>query len=331
MIRPRPTHSVALIVIAMLPVAVALGLAACDDGETDSAGGLGAPDASSRPPPDAATGSDATHSAADAQSDAGLTDARLADAGLSDARLADAGLDVSPPGAQCADAETRNVAFDTTDGVTLAADFHPAAGGRAAVLLHMIPPSNTRRNYPPEFIDALVERGFSVLNVDRRGAGDSGGIAREAYEGPAGKLDARAAVGFLLDSECGIGAESIAIVGASNGTTTAFDYAASDAPEDTPPAALVFLTGGNYTENQTDLTVERDRLAQTPILFAFSTQERAWSAGFIPSAPDAWRFEEFDPGDHGTRMFGSRPESIDAVADWLDEVVNHASNEGRGP
>ena len=79
----------------------------------------------------------------------------------------------------------------------------------------------------PQDIDALVERGFTVLNVDRRGAGDSGGVAREAYTGPNGRLDAVAARAFLLDSACGVAPDRIAFVGASNGTTTIVDAPAA--------------------------------------------------------------------------------------------------------
>ncbi len=211
------------------------------------------------------------------------------------------------------------VTLMTADGVRLAADLYPVAGARrGAVLLHMIPPSNTRANYPAAFIEALTARGFSVLNVDRRGAGGSGGVAREAYEGPNGALDAAAARAFLQG--CGVAADRVALVGASNGTTSTLDHAVAAGP-DAPPAALVWLTGGPYTENQHALADHRAAWATLPIRFVFSTAERAWSAGFIEGAPAPWVFDEYPNGAHGTRMFGAAPSAIDRVAGWLDEVV----------
>ena len=233
--------------------------------------------------------------------------------------------DASPPppdsGAVCTAGGPQPVTFTTDDGVTLAADLYTTGktGGAAVILLHMVPPQNDRTNYPPEFITALVGRGLTVLNVDRRGAGDSGGVALDAYKGPKGKLDAKAAQAFLLAHPCAPGPTRIAFVGASNGTTTALDFtvfAAGDATVPVP-AALVFLTGGTYTENQNAMSANRAVLDRLPILFVFSTAERAWSAPFETNAPAAWQFKEYNPGGHGTRMFQAQPRSIDDVAGFL--------------
>jgi pimeloyl-ACP methyl ester carboxylesterase len=217
------------------------------------------------------------------------------------------------------------VQLQTDDGVDLEADHLTTGevGGPAVVLLHMIPPSNDRKNFPQPFLDALVAKKIQVLNVDRRGAGQSGGTAQDAYVGPNGKLDARAAVAFLAQGDCAADPLRIGIVGASNGTTSALDYGVYSGIQTTElfPSALVFLTGGSYTENQNKLNDNRDFLDPLPILFVFSTLERDWSAGFMPGAPSAWRFEEYDPGDHGTKMFEARPESIDLVVEFLADVL----------
>lgn len=217
------------------------------------------------------------------------------------------------------------VSFLTDDGVKLEADDYPTGEGLgpSVVLLHMIPPANDRSNYPPAFIDALVAQKIRVLNVDRRGAGASEGDALEAYTGDKGKLDAKAAMLHLTSGACGVDPMRIGVVGASNGTTTALDYAVhASANSELPfPSALVFLTGGSYTENQNSLGAHHDELAQVPIQFVFSAAESAWSKGYQPGAPSAWRFQEYDPGDHGTKMFEARPESIDAVVGFLAEVL----------
>ena len=160
-----------------------------------------------------------------------------------------------------------------------------------------------------------------MINVDRRGAGDSAGTARDAYQGPNGWLDAKGARDFLLASGCDIDPARVTIVGASNGTTSALDYAI-EAPQGALPAALVFLTGGGYTETQHRIADQRARLDTLPIRFVFSTAERAWSAGFdgLMASP-TWVFDEYADGAHGTRMFGAVPASIAAVADWIDAAV----------
>lgn len=224
--------------------------------------------------------------------------------------------------ASCATADGDVVTFTTGDGVELAADLYTTGerGQAGVVLLHMIPPGNTRSNYPPEFITALTSRGLSVLNVDRRGAGASQGTARDAYEGPNGKLDAVAAGAFLTGHECAIDGTRIAYVGASNGTTTALDVTvhSETEPSVSTPAALVFLTGGNYTENQNAIGDHRTLLDAVPIQFVYSTAEAAWSSRFdTADAPAAWEFEEYSNGAHGTAMFGAVPESIDTVAEFL--------------
>ncbi len=230
----------------------------------------------------------------------------------------------SDAGSTCAGGSSV-VGFATDDGVNLAADFHSSSvkGGRAAILLHMIPPSNNRTNYKPSFISALTAKGIHVLNVDRRGAGDSQGVATEAYQGPNGKLDAKAAVDFLLQHECAIDKTRIALVGASNGTTTALDFtvfAGADAAYETPKA-LVFLTGGAYTENQNTISSHRPLLDPLSMHFVYSKAESAWSKGFEAGAPSTWKFSEYDPGDHGTVMFDVRPESIAEVANFLDGAL----------
>ncbi len=208
----------------------------------------------------------------------------------------------------------------TDDNVMLEGDLYTTGvkGAAGVVLLHMIPPGNDRTNYSPEFIAKLVAKGLDVLNIDRRGAGKSGGVATEAYMGPKGKLDAKAAVEKLIGHECEVDSSRIALVGASNGTTTALDFTvAAESLSHKVPAALVFLTGGGYTEAQNKISDNMVLLSPIPIQFMFSTAESGWSKPFETGAPAAWQFDEYATGGHGTQMFGVKPESMDAVADFL--------------
>lgn len=253
--------------------------------------------------------------------DAGKTASR--DAGEAPAR--DGGVRDAGPAVECNAEGPTEVTVRTDDGLDLEGDLYTTGevGAPGVVLLHMIPPSNTRANYPANFIQALVQRGFNVLNLDRRGAGGDATLARTAYTGPDGKLDPKAAIAHLVDHDCATDRTRIAIIGASNGTTSALDYtvfAAANASE-VQPKALVFLTGGSYTETQNRIADHRATLDPLPIQFVFSTAERAWSAQFDNNPPAAWRFDEYQPGAHGTRMFGTAPQAVDDVAAFLAGVL----------
>lgn len=227
--------------------------------------------------------------------------------------------------AGCSAAGPVEITLRTDDGVSLIADLYTTGqvGGPGAILLHMIPPGNSKDNYPAEFIAPLVARGVHVLNVNRRGAPGSGGEAEDAYLGPNGKLDAKAAYDYLTSHACAVPPAQIALVGASNGTTTALDFAvfaAGDASVE-QPAAMVFLSGGSYTENQNLIANELDVLEGHPVYFAYPPGEAAWNDAIEASAPDTWTFVEYTPGGHGTQLFTSNPESIGDVVDFIDGIL----------
>lgn len=212
------------------------------------------------------------------------------------------------------------VELQTEDGLTLEADFYSSgvAGGKAVFLLHMIPPGNDKSNYTPEFINALGAAGFSVLNVNRRGAGASEGDPVQAYEGPNGRLDAVAAHDFLTMDGCGTPPSLISAVGASNGTTTVTDFAVGASPEDRP-AAMVLLSPGQYTENQNTYVDAAGTLSAIPMYFGFPDSESEWPEAMMPLDTGLWQFSQFEGGQHGTRLFSSHPESIAEIVAFLDQ------------
>jgi pimeloyl-ACP methyl ester carboxylesterase len=206
----------------------------------------------------------------------------------------------------------------TSDGLTLHADHCPAGVERAPVviLLHMIPPRFDRTNYPSAFRAALQDAGFTVLNLDRRGAGASGGNAEDAYMGPKGRLDVAAARAWLAAHDPAADLGRWACAGASNGTTSCLDYAAWAKAEEpaSVPRALVFLTGGSYTENNTAL--KGSVAASLPVLFTFNEEEKAWSEA-QRGGGEGWVFRSYAPGGHGTKAFAPNPEAMKDVADFL--------------
>lgn len=203
----------------------------------------------------------------------------------------------------CDGVESGVVTVTTRDGLELVADRlpPPSCGAPGVVLLHMVPPSNDRTNWPRSFRRALNDAGFAVLTVDRRGAGGSEGEPEDAYDGPHGKHDVEACALELVAD----GAGDLVILGASNGTTSMIDYAAWAEGEGLPvPVALGFMTGGTYTENQTAM----GEVPPIPAIFTYSTAERAWSEAQRALDPGGWEFREYPDGAHGTDMFDAAPE-----------------------
>lgn len=229
----------------------------------------------------------------------------------------------TPAEVACGGAE-EVVHFTTEDGETLEADWWPAgtANAGAVVLLHMIPPSNDRSGYPGHVRAAFHDLGVSVLNVDRRGAGGSTGDATAAYEGAGGRLDAEAAVRFLLDPKqaCPADGSKLVLVGASNGTTSVYDYLVGHDAALPRAAAVIFMSPGGYTENQNPMPTDPAGILalDRPLLWLFPTNE-PYSTAFMPDAPDAWRFVE-NGTQHGTRMFDGGALETSTVAEmtaWI--------------
>ena len=223
--------------------------------------------------------------------------------------------DSSPPDSEAAwtQPEAGVVELMTQDDVKLVADYHPVdqQGAPGVVLLHMNPSGGFHRgNWPAEFITALNGAGYAVINVDRRGSGDSEGVARQAYTGEKGKWDVEACA--LRLQEDGYG--ELVLIGASNGTTSALDYSAWAGSQDLPvPTASVYMTGGGYTESQTSM----EELPEMPVQFTYSTAEKAWSEQQMPLDPGSWQFDEYADGDHGTKMFEADPSVTQDIVDFL--------------
>ena len=228
--------------------------------------------------------------------------------------------DADAPPAPC-DRTEQEVSFETTDGVTLVADYLPGEveGGPAIVLFHMIPPAWDRASYPARVRAALAESGAAVLNVDRRGAGGSGGVAVEAYEGDGGRLDVEAAVRFLsADQACPVDASRIGLVGASNGTTAVMDYTVGHDSTLPGVARIAWLSPGAYTENQNSVSDNRALLEELPLLIVYPDSE-PWSDQFADDTPGAWTLLRIEGGDHGTLNFddgANEAQQLPALVDW---------------
>ena len=232
---------------------------------------------------------------------------------------------VDPDQVDCGSGEAA-VELHTDDGLMLVADYRPAAEPErgAVVLFHMIPPQYDRSTWPPEVRQAFADLGLGVLAVDRRGAGESEGEPEDAYQGEGGRLDMEAAVSFLVSDQraCPADPDRVLLVGASNGTTAVMDYAVAHSADQPPPAGLVWMSPGDYTENQHRVDESRPVLEELPMLWLYPTDE-PWSEGFVDGAPETWEFVPRGE-EHGTFMFDGGDLEEATVADlvaFAGEVV----------
>lgn len=307
----QTTHLGLSVRAALVAVALLCTFAACGANAAKSTGEVVPSDADSTA--DTTTSGDSAAATTDAKK-RGDTGVALADVSGLDANVgaADAKTIVDTTGSNdTGDGTTCKtdwsvVSFKTSDGVMLEADYRPAtkSGRGAVVLLHMIPPSWNRKSWPLRVRDLLAAGDVAVLSIDRRGAGKSQGVAKDAYIGPGGAKDVAAAIAFLTDPKrpCAASPKHIALVGASNGTTSVLDYTLSHATDAPHPSAMVWLSPGTYTEAQHKISVNRTVLDKLPLLFVHPSSE-PWSETWMNGAAATWSFLQIKPGQHGTKLF----------------------------
>jgi len=211
------------------------------------------------------------------------------------------------------------IELETRDGVMLEGDYYPSEtyGASGVILLHMYAVYYDRTGWPADFIGHLGDHGWAVIVPDRRGAGNSEGDPEESWDGEKGKWDVEVCATRLRDDGYG----DLAIIGASNGTTSMIDYAVWAPDEGLPePVALGYMTGGNYTEANEGM----EDVPPVPAIFTYSTDEAAWSVSQQALDPGNWQFNEYDGGDHGTLMFDAKPEVDDDLNAFLETVLPDA-------
>jgi pimeloyl-ACP methyl ester carboxylesterase len=208
-------------------------------------------------------------------------------------------LDANLGAAPAREVAGERVELTTRDDVSIVADvwLTGEVSAPGVVLLHMTPRGPwTRADWPDAFVESLHAQGVSVIRIDRRGAGESGGDATDAFEGETGRYDVEAAVKYLASNGLG----KLAVVGASNGSTSLVDYAVWAEGESLPVvAAMAFMSPGSYTENQTAFA----DVPQVPALFQYPSNEAAWPETQQATAPESWTFTEYAGTAHGTQLF----------------------------
>ncbi len=211
------------------------------------------------------------------------------------------------------------IEFTTLDGITLVGDYYPgpAQNSPLVVTLHSIPPYHDRHSWPQGFINGMTGHGWTVINLDRRGSGDSEGNPEDAYTGDLGRNDLDAAITrYLEDGYNG----QVAAIGSSNGSTTIVDYTVWRPEGDEALDAFSFLSPGDYTTAQNSLA----GMPSIPGLFMACLNESAWSENAADQRED-WMFVLCEGSDdaHGHDMLTNADNAfeVDSFFDVFFDVT----------
>lgn len=213
-------------------------------------------------------------------------------------------------------AGVEKVGFTTDDGVRIYADYYANdSGAPSVILLHMY--SRTRADWR-EFALFLQSRGYSVLALDMRGHGESGGGTYSAFgmQEWLGVLNDVSAGKEFLRSR-GADTTRLSVIGASIGANLALRYAAQDGEVKT----VVLLSPGLDYRGVTTEDAMVDYGAR-PLLIVASEDDKysAQTARRLDSlAQGEHKLIIYPAADHGTRMFGREPGLAQEIAGWLDE------------
>jgi pimeloyl-ACP methyl ester carboxylesterase len=219
------------------------------------------------------------------------------------------------------------VSFETSDGFVLKGDLTSATDTNApvAILLHMY--RSDRSAWAP-LVPDLVAAGFTVLAIDQRAHGESqqrrgqrvdvATVPRAAFGELVrdGVRDVEAAVRYLARQ--GQATDRIVLIGASYGCSVSL----LSAEEVAGVRALVLLSPGtNYFGVD---VVEAASSFPGPLLVVAAEDDRNAVAGARMIAarhPGADDLEIYSSGEHGTRLFGPRPQLKQRIVEFAEKAV----------
>jgi len=213
-------------------------------------------------------------------------------------------------------AATRDVTFQTEDGVRIVGTYYPGSGD-GVLLLHQLGSDRHSWDY---FAKKLQDAGYAVLSIDMRGHGESGldwrefrsptGVTRQADNDFLGMLlDVKAAKSRLNEE----GKFASVIVGASIGANIAALYAETDSRV----KEMVLLSPGmDYRGVQLP---SGPLFAGKTMLVASSDDKQ--SAAALDAYPGRIRGEhktlEYPGKAHGTEILDTQPGLADRIIEWL--------------
>ncbi|MBA3271729.1 MAG: alpha/beta fold hydrolase [Acidobacteria bacterium] len=208
----------------------------------------------------------------------------------------------------------RNVTFVSTDGTSLAGQFYEAFNPPTpgVVLVHMM--GRSKDEWSPT-AERLQDAGITVLAMDLRGHGSSGGNG--AMLAPM-VGDVQAAVQWL-PARPGVRPDALAVVGASLGANLAAIAAAGVA---TVRGVALISPSLDYRGVRIDATVMR-KIGNRPVWRAASTDDPYALRTVKELATGSGAREQRLSGAraHGTALLGADPELATGLVDWLRRTL----------
>jgi len=215
----------------------------------------------------------------------------------------------------------RVVDLTAADGTKLKATYFAAGKpGPGVLLLHQC--NQQRKGW--DGLAARLAAGISVLTVDFRGFGESGGTpANELPPGEAGKLvnekwpgDVDVAYGYLV-SQPGVDGSIVGAGGASCGVNQAIQLARRHAEV----KSLVLLSGNADRDGRAFLRKSQ----KLPVLLSAADDDGAavelmkWL--YALSANPGSRFVEYPNGGHGVSIFSAHKSLPGIIVDWYVQTL----------
>ncbi len=210
------------------------------------------------------------------------------------------------------DAMKKEIFFEASDGVKIAADLYDSNSNNGILLVHMMPA--TKESWKT-FAELLQKENFKVLAIDLRGHGKSefgpnGYMSFTDEEHQKGLKDVEAGVKFLQEN--GVG--KISIVGASIGANFALQFA-----DKNEIASVVLLSPGlNYR----GVDVSEISAPATKNIFLIASRDDEYSAESsqqifdnLPASANK-EIKIYGAAGHGTNMF-SQKDLAGLVLDFL--------------
>lgn len=219
---------------------------------------------------------------------------------------------------------TRDIAFATSDGYTIAGTLYTVPKPKPAGLI-LVPMLGTTRDRWRPFAAKAQAQGFESLAIDMRGHGDSKqqngastsykSFTTEQWLGVVN--DIAAAKQALLDA--GADADNIAIVGASIGANLALRYGETDP---SIQAMVLISPGKDYHGVTTEQSIAA--VGKRPVLLLTSSGD-SYSAetctALKPLAVGHCELHEYPGAAHGTDLLDTNENAPGQVLMWLNAII----------
>lgn len=205
--------------------------------------------------------------------------------------------------------EGKDIYFNTSDGVRIAATIYKSDADSGVILVHMM--GKDRKSWAPIITNLATRR--AVIAIDLRGHGRSGGVLRKFTDD-----DYRAMVNDVAAARKELGKSEVAIIGASIGANAAIKYAASD-----PSVKTVIALSPGFDYHGLRIDDVAPYLGRRILVVASSGDQYSYNTMRKLSEMNKDIETDTITGDkHGTDMFGTGKGVESEIFRWTDALLS---------